>query len=372
MYEDMIEELEIEYRQYQERVVTGSIEHYNSGIKSLMIESPTGSGKTVMGQLICKKLEQDYGMSTGWVAMRRNVLSQAVNENKRIGIKNFHPISMFDKSPPKVDILVVDEGHHDSTDSCMHIHNMIRPKFIIGMTATPFRTDRMRLCFEKVVKDAGVRALVDQGYLSSFHHHTIRRYTPRTVAEAYLRESERWGKSLMFFLRIQDCYEAADILKNAGVKVDVVTGNTNREEQLKKFEDGETDVICNVYVLTEGFDCPNLRTVFVRPSGKLPTVQMAGRVLRKHESLDHVNVVQSEDTRFPFTRLASAEKRFIREEDEWRSMEPNNEMVVQTACKALMAIARVDARMPNFITARQDKGRRNIDLFADQDFVDID
>ena len=105
--------------------------------------------------------------------MRRNILDQIGQENEaKVGLKDLHPISMFDKDPPLVDLLVVDEGHHDSTNSCMHLHNYIRPKKILGLTATPFRTDRMKLCFEKVIRDAGIRALVDQGFLSPFHHFT--------------------------------------------------------------------------------------------------------------------------------------------------------------------------------------------------------
>ena len=57
-------------------------------------------------------------------------------------------------------------------------------------------------------------------------------------------------------------------------------------------------------VLTEGFDDPSLRTVWVRPSGKGPTIQMAGRVLRKFG--DTVKqVVQCRQTRHPFVKTAT-------------------------------------------------------------------
>ena len=52
-------------------------------------------------------------------------------------------ISMFDKNPPAdVDLLVVDECQHDAADSMAHIHNVVKPKMILGLTATPFRSDR--------------------------------------------------------------------------------------------------------------------------------------------------------------------------------------------------------------------------------------
>lgn len=362
MYHELIQGMGIEHRDYQERVVLSAIEHIQNDVPTMMIESPTGSGKSIMGLLIAKYVEKRFGCSTGWVSMRRNILAQIVNFNKQIGVNRLHPISMFDSDPPKVDILIVDEGHHDSTNSCMHLHNFIRPKIIIGLTATPFRTDRMRLCFQKIIKDAGIPTLVEQNYLAQFKHYTIPRWSTTDVVNTYLRHPEHWGKTVMFFYRIAECEHAAGILREHGVSCDVVTGYTDRERQLARFEDGETDVILNVYVLSEGFDCPTLRTLFIRPASKLPTIQMGGRCLRKHPDKPWANIVQSEHTLFPFTRLTRAIQRLKWMNDEWRTVETNNEVIKRVSMTALMTMAGTCVQLPEIIV----KARRRRSYYLRQ------
>jgi superfamily II DNA or RNA helicase len=73
------------------------------------------------------------------------------------------------------------------------LHNIIMPDFVLGMTATPFRTDSMKLCFSKVIKDAGIHQLIQDGYLSRYHHYTIPNWNPNTVAEFYAADPTRWG-----------------------------------------------------------------------------------------------------------------------------------------------------------------------------------
>ena len=148
---------------------------------SVLVESPTGSGKTIMGLEVARQMQRRYGFSIGWVAMRRNLLSQAEEENRRRGFGvDLKFISMFDKNPPQVDMLVVDEAQHDAAMSMANLHCTIHPKKILGLTATPFRTDRIKLCFDKVIKDAGIHQLIQDGYLSRYHHYTIPAYTPES------------------------------------------------------------------------------------------------------------------------------------------------------------------------------------------------
>ncbi len=101
-----------EPRGYQHRVCSKVVDLFNgtyvekgatlAPAKSVMIESPTGSGKTVMGNLSIKALQSLVpDLAVGWVAMRRNLLSQANAENRSLGInaEGIHYVSMFDKNP---------------------------------------------------------------------------------------------------------------------------------------------------------------------------------------------------------------------------------------------------------------------------------
>ncbi len=89
-------------------------------------------------------------------------------------------------------------------------------------------------------------------------------------------------------------------LHGAGVRVEVVSGDSNREAQLEAFRTGKIDVLCNCLMLSEGFDCPELKTVFCRPSCKSVTIQTAGRVLRQHPSLPYKQIVQCPRTALAF------------------------------------------------------------------------
>src|SRR5688500_3875976 len=177
-------------RPYQQRIACKAIDYFTGvaldrqgrpegEISSVLIESPTGSGKTVMGLAIARWMQRNLGMTVGWAARRRNLLAQAASENARgFGVEDLRLISMFDKRPPRVDLLVIDEAQHDGALSMANLHSFIKPKKILGLSATPFRGDRFKLCFEKSIRDAGIHSLIQDGYLSPYHHYTIPQYAP--------------------------------------------------------------------------------------------------------------------------------------------------------------------------------------------------
>jgi superfamily II DNA or RNA helicase len=297
---DVISKTRVEPRPYQGRIVGKALDMFQGrhkggdgklepNARSILIESPTGSGKTVMGWLTAKCLQILYpDMAVGWVAMRRNLLSQAACENadfhpdlnpkgKGIRVNDAFMTSMFEREPERLlqakkdgrkILLVVDEAQHDAANSMAHLHNIVEPDFILGLSATPFRTDRVKLCFDKVIKDAGIHQLIQDGYLSRYHHYSIPNWNPQTVAETYLREPERWGKSIFYFVNLEDCRECLRHLKEGGIVCDLVTGDTDVESQLEAFAHGKVPALVNCMKLTEGFDAPDLQTAFVRDSGK--------------------------------------------------------------------------------------------------------
>jgi superfamily II DNA or RNA helicase len=344
----------VEQRPYQQRIVAKAVDLFlNKGVRSVLIESPTGSGKTVMGLLIARALQDALGARVGWVAMRRYLLSQARAENDARGIGvDAEYLSMFDKDPPGgLDLLVIDEAQHDAATSMAHLHQRVRPRFILGLSATPFRADRVKLCFDTVLKDAGIAALIQDGYLSPYHHYTLPRYTPADVVACFAGDRERWGRSLFYFHTLQECAEANRLLRAARVRAEVVSGHSDRERQLDDFRAGRLDVLSNCMVLSEGFDCPELKTVFCRPSCKGVTVQMAGRVLRKHPSLPFKQIVQCVKTRWPFQRTAAPAFQYVRGDGGWRSLTANP-LIHQVNGRTLQALARIEVSLPKYLTQR--------------------
>jgi superfamily II DNA or RNA helicase len=229
-----------------------------------------------------------------------------------------------------------------------HLHNTIRPRWILGLTATPFRTDRIKLCFDKVIKDAGIHQLIQDGFLSQYDHYTIPCFNVRTVAEFFLREPSRWGKTIFFFRKLEECFELHELLASQGVVCDVVTGTSDREQQIERFKSGQVPVLINCMVLSEGFDCPDLQTVFCRDSAKGPTMQMCGRAFRKHPDAPVKNIVQSKLTKWPFTKVALARQQFLWQEDEWRSLSVNP-MINTVNSRARLAIANITVELPQFV-----------------------
>ena len=199
--------------------------------------------------------------------------------------------------------------------------------FLVHNTATPFRTDRVQLSYEKVIRDCGVRFLIEKGYLSPYHQYAIDEWSPKEIAKRFLACPERWGKSVIYFQNQELCHELEQLLRGGGASCAVMLGSTpnaRKEEIFDGFDSGAIQVLINIYLLTEGFDAPDLRTAWVRDSGKLCTMQMAGRCLRKDpdDPSKVAQVVQSQNTPFPYARVAKARKEFVLAGDEWRSLEP--------------------------------------------------
>lgn len=322
-------------------------------LDAIAIESPTGSGKTVVALTVAKWMQQHQGMRVGWVAMRRNLLTQVAKEERtwRFGVK-MHLISMFDKKPPQVDLLVVDEAQHDAALSMANLYSHIQPRKILGLTATPYRTDRFKLCFQHVIRDAGIHALIQDGYLSRYHHFTIPAYTPQSVADTYLLDPQRWGQSLVFFHRQVQCIQCQRLLADQGVTCEVVTAHTDRQRQIDDFQSGRISVLINMLILSEGFDCPSIQTVFCRPSGRLCTTQMCGRVFRNHPQIDFKQIVQCERTRHPFPRTATPDEQCLWTAQGWRSLTPNRQTNA-VAMQMRQMVSRTQTTMPKWL------GRRN-------------
>jgi superfamily II DNA or RNA helicase len=393
----IIQGTQVQPRPYQTTIATKTLDmfggQYKNGAgetepaaRSVMVESPTGSGKTVMGFVIAAALKgQIPDLKIGWVAMRRDLLRQASRANKTLGldVPDIAFTSMFDKNPESLVqahqdgrpvLMVVDEAQHDAANSMAHLHNIIEPRYILGLTATPFRTDRVKLCFDKVVKDAGIHQLIQDGYLSPYHHYSIPKWGPETVADHYCASPERWGRSIFYFLQQVECCQLRDLLMERGhfpryakalrdkdrVGVatfdPVITGDSDRERQLDAYLNGHTDKLINCMVLTEGFDDPSLQTAWVRDSGKGPTMQMAGRAFRWFEHLEFKQIVQSKLTRWPMIRTAMPKQQFLWQSEEWRSLTVNPHLA-EINNRARMAIATTEVEMPKFVTERSGSGR---------------
>jgi len=359
-------------RPYQREVASECLQHMQAeravGLaatcgrrsRSALIQSPTGSGKTLMGLVCAAVMQNELGLRVGWCAGRRELLLQAKRENEKFGLGvDLTLISMFDRSPPQVDLLVVDEAHHDGAMSMATLHSCIAPKYVIGLTATPFRRDRVKLCFEKVIRSCSIQRLVDDGYLSRYRHFTVPSWAPVEVAAAYARERARWGKSLVFFRTKKEAEACLVELRRLEVRAELVTGTSDRDGQLAAFEQSRVDVLLSMNVLTEGFDCPSLKTVFCRPASRAPTVQMCGRVFRLHASAPLKQIVQVREAAMPFTRIVRPDEQHLLIDGEWRALGATRELEAEVEAQRLKLAQVKVAPLPALILRKQRaRGRR--------------
>ncbi len=289
-------------------------------VSSALVIVPTGGGKTHLGLSVAATL-QDQGLRVGWCAAKRELLRQVDQENKRFGFGvELRLVSMFDRSPPPCDCLIMDEAHHDACTSAASLLAAMSPAYVIGLTATPFRTDQARLAYNHVLRRCSIQSLQDDGYLSHYRHITIESWDPIQVARVWLADRAEFGKTVIFFRTEADGALCVNELRTAGVACELVSGRTDRDSQIADFAADRLQVLVAMACLTEGFNDPSLKTVFVRPASRGPTVQMAGRVFRQHPNIPIKTLVQCQRTPMPFPRIAKPREQFVITNGVWRSI----------------------------------------------------
>ena len=324
-------------RPYQEDLVKKAVKALRKHGNTLAV-APTGSGKTLMISWLLKEL----GGQQLILQHREELVNQnrqkfhLVNPNRTssvygLGIKDFFGETIFGmaqtlsrnggmRTIPPLDVLVIDEAHHSRADSYLKIVDAVKEKnpecLIAGFTATAARGDKKGLkpTFTNVCDMISMQKLIDEGFLvppktylatlpglaeeiekvkktSSGEYdmgevETLMDTTP--VNEAVFREWKNYAgdrKTIIFCSTIQHARDIHALFVREGIKTECVFGDTeNRQDILQRFEHGDTQVICNVAVLTEGYDCPPCSCiVLLRPcSFKSTMLQMIGRGLRTH------------------------------------------------------------------------------------------
>ena len=327
-----------EHRAYQEEAIASCVSGFaEKGVASVMLESPVGSGKTYMALEAIHRLQdrRRRPLRVNWVAPRRHLLRQIMEANRELHQDNIRPVSLFERTPPEADFVVLDEAHHEATQSCVLLYEKMKCPLVLGLSATPLRTDRMKLSFQETVATCSIDRLIREGYLSPFHSYLLPSYGPQIAAECYLNNPVQWGKTLAFFPTVAECVDFQKRLMEAGVACEVVTGESDKDRQIEQFASGHVSVIANVLMLTEGFDQPDVRSIFARDASRLPTIQMCGRGLRLAPDKTHCNIVQSSNTDYLFERVTPAQKRFRLMNGRWLALQDGTKEIEDAIKRSL-------------------------------------
>ena len=338
--------MEYEFRPYQEEAVANVLRCFEeTKLSSVMLESPVGSGKTLMALKVIHRLQEHLGrrLKINWVAPRRHLLQQVMEANRELYQEDIRPVSLFEKCPPPAEMVILDEAHHEATQSCVLLYEKMHNAWTLGLSATPLRTDRMKLSFQETVSTCSIGRLIREGYLSPFHSYLLPTYDPRSIAECYLASPEKWGKSLVFFQTVRECHDFCEMLSAAGIPCDVVTATSDKDSQLEAFLNNRTRVVANVSMLTEGFDQPDVQSIFARDASRLPTIQMCGRGLRLFPGKEKCNIIQSGNSSFLFERVAPALNAFRLMNGQWLALKDGTEEINSVIAQSLKLMEKRDA-----------------------------
>lgn len=336
----------MELRDYQIAILDKARARMQAGVRSLLLEAPCGSGKTVLtAHMLRTAASKD--IDSWFVVHRRELIEQSSATFTAAGVS--HGIAASGTTMnvwPKVQIcavqsirtrqgylrkpklIVYDEAHHIAAATWKRIFDENPQAFHLGLSATPVRLDGKGLgdFFSEIIHGPTVEWLIQQGYLSSFKVYAppgadmtnvpIRMgdYAKKEAAAAVDRPTitgsaiEHYKKladgkrAIVYATNIEHSQRVVSEFNAAGVPalhIDGETSAVDRANGVDAFRAGRFKVLSNVDLFGEGFDLPALEVaILLRPTASLGLyIQQAGRALRPSVSkstatiIDHVGNV---------------------------------------------------------------------------------
>lgn len=220
-------------------------------------------------------------------------------------------------------MIVVDEVHHAAAKSYTAVLDYFKPKFLLGITATPQRMDGQdiyALCDGNVAYQLHFVEAISRGWLSPFHYYGIydetdynqitwlgARYDEKELLHAQLQEDRaaiilrgweryRQTRTLGFCSSISQANFLSNYFKGQGFRALSLHSRTTemtRAEAIAALTEGELEIIFTVDLFNEGVDIPSVDTLlFVRPTESLTVfTQQVGRGLRLAEGKSHCVII---------------------------------------------------------------------------------
>jgi superfamily II DNA or RNA helicase/HKD family nuclease len=316
------------------------------GFKRGLVVLATGMGKTWLAAFDTKQVEAKRLL---FVAHREEILLQAqqsfsqLNPEKSSGLylgaektadaeMLFASIQTLSKvehlqqfKPNHFDYVVVDEFHHAASPSYHALLNYFEPRFLLGLTATPERSDQadiLALCDNNLVFERNLVHGIEDKILVPFHYYGIYdqyvdyqeipwrsgKFDPKALENAFATQKraahifEYWQKhkqlrTLAFCVSRRHADYMAAYFTDRGVNAAAVYQGSElrRNEALTQLSQAHLNVLFSVDLFNEGTDLPAIDTVLMlRPTeSKILFLQQLGRGLRKAENVgkSHLMVI---------------------------------------------------------------------------------
>ena len=221
------------------------------------------------------------------------------------------------------DYIIVDEVHHAGAESYKKVIEYFEPKFLLGLTATPERTDGFdifSMFHNNIAYEIRLQKAMEEDLLCPFHYYGLSDLTVngeiiddksdfrKLVCDERIKHIERSinlyrnfeypVKGLIFCSRIEEAKELSEKLNNDGYYTKYLTGEHSDFERERVIQELESDdnplqYIISVDIFNEGVDIPSVnQVVMLRPTqSAIIFVQQLGRGLRKSKGKSYVSVI---------------------------------------------------------------------------------
>jgi len=330
MYTAELRSIAPELRPYQAKGIELARAARRSGHRRILLSLPTGGGKSVLAAEMIRSAVSEFGARVLVVAHRKELIDQFYVHLARVGITPgilrgeddrtdpSAPVqlgtiqTLSRRDLPPADIVFVDEAHRCPGESYRKLLAEYPKATIFGLTATPARLDGrpLREHFDVLVQVAAYSELIAEGSIAAPIVYRARvlpdlRKVKKTAGDYDEGELEDacmgihvigdvirgWKahaegrRTVVYAVGIDHSKALVEDFRAEGVRAKHLDGTTpteDRDQMLVDLYTGKLEMVCNVGVLTEGWDCPPVKCcVMARPTMSLTLwMQCSGRILR--------------------------------------------------------------------------------------------
>ena len=326
--------MKIKLYDYQEDMM-GRIEGELRLHRSVMAQMPTGTGKTYLLTAVIDSFVNGNPMEKVWIVAHRRELVSQIDET----VRKFHSyyasntssllssvkamsiqwlMRHYDEIEEEPGMIVIDEAHHALAKTYKEMWERFPKAKFLGLTATPCRLNGKGFTdlFDVLVQSWSVPEFISKGRLATYDFVSIKSdgVTQRLIdslqkrgadgdyqnkemdmllnkkpsIERLYQSLEEFGKDrkgIVYAINISHAQKITKLYQEHGVKaiaIDSKTPAAERQQDIEAFKKGDIQVLVNVDIFSEGFDCPDVEFVqLARPTLSLAKyLQMVGRGLR--------------------------------------------------------------------------------------------
>lgn len=364
----------LELRDYQNETIENIQKSIRKGNKSIVVQSPPRSGKTLIMAEIARRAT-DKNNRVLFIVHRKEIVDQVKQVFKDQGVDmNLAQIGMVQTFSRRLEslyppqIIFIDEAHHALAKSYTTIMDHYPKAIKLLFTGTPWRLSGKG--FDDIATDMiigkSIKWLQENGHIAPFDY-----YAPQDIDTSKLRmnstgdfETDSIGQALRpkiygsavdnykelangtqaiaYTYNVESAHALAKAFNEAGIKAAAVDGKTpkdKRDEIVQAYRNGEIRIVANAELYTEGVDLPGVDTVIMlRPTQSLSLyLQFSMRALNPREGktavlIDHVGNVSrfglpNEDRNW---KLEGSDKKSRKREEAQKQIE--NPIITCDAC----------------------------------------